>query len=152
MYMNTTKKHHPNHKSYQMLKLVLLSLSFITIETLISFILLSFHSFDLYQNFSAAILWNFWRLLFHGVPYFIAFYLFTRFINMNHKKIVIAIQIFNLLIYLFFLFASTAIWGNNVPLAPGGLLFWVTCINTFLSPLIASKLGIFKVLNKYIKY
>lgn len=152
MYMNTTKKHHPNHKSYQMLKLVVISLCFILVETLISFILLSFYSFDLYQNFSAAILWNFWRLLFHGLPYFIALYLFTKHINMNHKKIVIAIQIFNLLIYLLFSFASTSIWGNNVPLAPEGLLFWSTCISTFFSPLIAFKLGIFRVLNKYIKY
>lgn len=150
--MKTTDKYQPNHLSYFLLKLVLLFFSFILIETLCSFILLSIHSFDLYQNFSATILWNFWRLLFHGLPYFIALYLFTKHINMNHKKIVFAIQIFNLLTYFLFSFVTISIWGNNVPLAPEGVLFWVTCITTFLSPLIASKLGIFKVLNKYIKY
>lgn len=91
-------------------------------------------------------LMNFWRLLFFGLPFLILYFLlFKYFGNIKLYKPLI-FSLFNLLVYVSLSVLSRVIWGKNVPLPPEGIMFWVTCIAIFLSPLTLGQVPYFKKL------
>ena len=89
-------------------------------------------------------LWNLWRVLFYGLPFIILYFLlFKYFVNIKlHKPLLFAF--INLSVYVILSVLSRVIWGKNVPLPPEGIMFWITCISIFLSPLLLGQIPYFK--------
>lgn len=132
----------------------LLYISLIIVEILIVFmslvlVVLFQHGFDLFFIKGAwrdTGLWNFWRVLFYGLPFVILYFiLFKYFDNIKLYKPLL-LSLFNLSVYFTLSVLSRVIWGKNVPLPPAGIMFWITCIAIFLSPLILGQILYFKKL------
>lgn len=91
-------------------------------------------------------LMSFWRLLFFGLPFlFLYFLLFEYFVNLKLFKPLL-FSLFNLCNYILLSFLLRVIWDNNVTLHPEGIMFWITCISIFLSPIVLGNLHYFRVL------
>jgi hypothetical protein len=91
-------------------------------------------------------LWNFWRVLFYGLPFVILYFLMFKYIgNINLYKPLL-FSLFNLFVYVGLSVFTRVVWGKNVPLSPEGIMFWVTCIAILLSPLILGKIPYFQKL------
>jgi hypothetical protein len=89
-------------------------------------------------------LWNFWRVLFYGLPFIILYFLLFKYVvNIKLYKPLL-LSIFNLIVYVVLSVLSRVIWGKNVPLPPEGIMFWITCVAIFLSPLILGKVAYFR--------
>ena len=89
-------------------------------------------------------LWNFWRVLFYGLPFIILYFLLFKYVvNIKLYKPLL-FSIFNLIVYVVLSVLSRVIWGKNVPLPPEGIMFWITCVAIFLSPLILGKVAYFR--------
>lgn len=121
----------------------------ILMETVIS--ILFFLLYNLFQGYNyfynsinVPIGWNFWRLLFYGLPFLILYFSLFRYFGKKKLYKPLLFSIFNLLVYVGLSVLSIVIWGKNVPLPPEGILFWVTCVAIFLSPLILGQLLYFK--------
>lgn len=132
----------------------LLYISLFIVEILIVFmslvlVVLFQHGFDLFFIKGAwrdTGLWNFWRVLFYGLPFVILYFiLFKYFDNIKLYKPLL-LSLFNLSVYFTLSVLSRVIWGKNVPLPPAGIMFWITCIAIFLSPLILGQILYFKKL------
>ena len=132
----------------------LLYISLFIVEILIVFmslvlVVLFQHGFDLFFIKGAwrdTGLWNFWRVLFYGLPFVILYFiLFKCFDNIKLYKPLL-LSLFNLSVYFTLSVLSRVIWGKNVPLPPAGIMFWITCIAIFLSPLILGQILYFKKL------
>lgn len=91
-------------------------------------------------------LWNFWRILFYGLPFLVLYFIFFKYVRNIKLHKPLLFSFFNLFLYATLSAVSRAIWGKNVPLPPEGLMFWVTCISIFLSPLIIGQIPYFKKL------
>jgi hypothetical protein len=89
-------------------------------------------------------LWNFWRILFYGLPFVVLYFLLFKYVENLKLYKPLLFSLFNLLIYVLLSVVSRIIWGNNVPLPPEGMMFWITCISIFLSPIILGQLTYFK--------
>lgn len=89
-------------------------------------------------------LWNFWRVLFYGLPFIILYFLLFKYLGNIKLYKPLLFSIFNLLVYVSLSILSRVIIGKNVPLPPEGLMFWATCIAIFLSPIILGQLPYFK--------
>jgi hypothetical protein len=90
--------------------------------------------------------WNLWRVLFFGLPFIIFYlFLFKYFRNIKLNKPLL-ISLFNISVYVSLSVLSRVIWGENIPLPPNGIMFWITCIAIFSSPLILAKVPYFKKL------
>ena len=121
------------------------------LETVIS--ILFFLVYNLFQGYSyfynsinVPIGWSFWRVLFYGLPFLLLYFLlFRHFENIKLYK-PLTFSLFNVLIYVLLSVLSRLIWGKNVPLPPEGIMFWVTCIAIFISPLILGQIPYFKKL------
>lgn len=81
-------------------------------------------------------LWNFWRLLFYGLPYLILNFLLIKHVKKIKFHQPLLFAFFNLFIFVALSILSRIIWGKNIPLPPQGTMFWITCLAIFLSPLI----------------
>lgn len=89
-------------------------------------------------------IWNFWRVLFYGLPFIILYFLLFKYVvNIKLYKPLL-LSIFNLIVYVVLSVLSRVIWGKNVPLPPEGIMFWITCVAIFLSPLILGKVAYFR--------
>lgn len=119
------------------LKFSIVYIVFFVIEVFISYIfLLVEESFNISSTIDAVSLWNFWRLLFYGVPFLILyFFLFKYFKNLKIYKPLL-FSIFNLLVYILLTFLSRIIFGKNIPLSPEGIMFWITCLSILLAPIV----------------
>lgn len=91
-------------------------------------------------------LWNFWRVLFYGIPFIILYFLLFKYAENIKIYKPLLFALFNLLIYVSLSVLSRIILGKNVPLPPEGIMFWITCIAILLSPLILGKIPCFKKL------
>ena len=121
-------------------------------ETICSFLIVLlyyiFDSLDFKGSFDAAILWNFWRLLFYGLPFIILYFLVFKYVRNIKLHRPLLFSLFNLLVYVLISVLSRVIWGKNVPLTLHGTMFWITCISIFLSPLVLGQIPYFKKLMK----
>ncbi|AZA61779.1 hypothetical protein EG340_12325 [Chryseobacterium indoltheticum] len=106
-------------------------------------------SFNISSTIDAVSLWNFWRLLFYGVPFLILyFFLFKYFKNLKIYKPLL-FSIFNLLVYILLTFLSRIIFGKNIPLSPEGIMFWITCLSILLAPIVLGFIPYFRgLMNK----
>jgi len=132
------------------LKFSIVYIVFFVIEVFISYIfLLVEESFNISSTIDAVSLWNFWRLLFYGVPFLILyFFLFKYFKNLKIYKPLL-FSIFNLLVYILLTFLSRIIFGKNIPLFPEGIMFWITCLSILLAPIVLGFIPYFRgLMNK----
>ncbi|WP_123886435.1 hypothetical protein [Chryseobacterium indoltheticum] len=132
------------------LKFSIVYIVFFVIEVFMSYIfLLVEESFNISSTIDAVSLWNFWRLLFYGVPFLILyFFLFKYFKNLKIYKPLL-FSIFNLLVYILLTFLSRIIFGKNIPLSPEGIMFWITCLSILLAPIVLGFIPYFRgLMNK----
>lgn len=132
------------------LKFSIVYIVFFVIEVFISYIfLLVEESFNISSTIDAVSLWNFWILLFYGVPFLILyFFLFKYFKNLKIYKPLL-FSIFNLLVYILLTFLSRIIFGKNIPLSPEGIMFWITCLSILLAPIVLGFIPYFRgLMNK----
>lgn len=90
--------------------------------------------------------WNFWRVLFYGLPFLVLYFLLFKYMGNIKLYKPLLFSIFNLLVYISLSILSRVIIGKNVPLPPEGIMFWITCISIILSPLILGQISYFKKL------
>lgn len=126
------------------IRLIILYFTLFIIEIIIGFLLLLFDSSNYRENFDGVILWNFWRLIFYGLPFLLLFFLFYKYLISKKISPPLLFSISNLLIYVILSYLSIFIWGENVPLPPNGIMFWTTCISIFVSPVILYQIPFFK--------
>ena len=88
--------------------------------------------------------WNFWRILFYGLPFILLYFLLFKYIGNIKLYKPLLFSLFNLFVYVALSVLSRVIWGKNVPLPPEGIMFWITCISIFLSPLNLGQIPYFK--------
>jgi len=91
-------------------------------------------------------LWNFWRVLFYGLPFIVLYFLLFKYFGNIKLYKPLLFSLFNLLIYVSLSVLSRVIWGKNVPLPPEGIMFWITCIAVFSAPNILGQIPYFKKL------
>ena len=91
-------------------------------------------------------LWNFWRILFYGLPFIILYFLLFKYVENIKLYQPLLFSLFNLFVYVGLSILKRFIWGKNVPLPPEGIMFWITCISIILSPLILGQVPYFKKL------
>ena len=129
---------------------LILYISLFAIEAVISFLVVllyySFESFDVKGSIDSAILWNFWRVLFYGIPFMILYFLLFKYIGNIKLYKPLLFSLFNLFVYVALSVLSRVIWGKNVPLPPEGTMFWVTSVAIFFSPLILGQIPYFRKL------
>jgi len=129
---------------------LILYISLFTIEAVISFLVVllyySFESFDVKGSIDSAILWNFWRVLFYGIPFMILYFLLFKHIGNIKLYKPLLFSLFNLFVYVALSVLSRVLWGKNVPLPPEVTMFWVTSVAIFLSPLILGQIAYFRKL------
>ncbi len=89
-------------------------------------------------------LMSFWRILFYGIPFIILYFLLFKYVENIKVYKPLLFSLFNSLVYISLSILSRVIWGKNVPLPPEGVMFWITCISIFLSPLILGQISYFK--------
>ncbi len=134
----------------KIINFIILYVSLFIIETIGCFFVVLFNnifdSLDFEGSFDSVILWNFWRVLFYGLPFIILYFLLFKYVETIKLYKPVLFSLFNLLIYVGLSVLSTVIWGKNVPLPPEGIMFWVTCLAIFLSPLILGQIHYFKKL------
>ncbi|KXX68549.1 hypothetical protein AVL50_22570 [Flammeovirga sp. SJP92] len=142
----------------KVINFTVLSFSLFIIEVIITFFVMlsidlsryGYDQFYLYKALNSTGMWNFWRVLFFGVPYILLFFLFFKFLNRFTLSRPILLSFINLFIYIFLSISSRIIWGKNIPLPPEGVMFWVTCVSIVLAPFIIRKITFCKNLMKYL--
>ncbi len=134
----------------KMINFVVLYVSLFIIETIGCFLVVLFYfifeSLDFKGSFDSATLWNFWRVLFYGIPFIILYFLLFKYVGNIKLYKPLLFSLFNLVVYVGLSVLSRVIWGKNVPLPPEGIMFWITCVSIILSPLILGKIPYFKKL------
>ncbi len=132
----------------KIIKFIILCVSIFIIETINSFLIVLFYfivdSLDFKGSFDSATLWNFWRILFYGLPFIIVYLLLFKYIRNIKLHKPLLFSIFNLLIYVVLSIFSRIIWGKNAPLSMDVMMFYVTCIAIFISPVILGQIPYFK--------
>ena len=88
--------------------------------------------------------WNFWRVLFYGLPFILLYFLLFKYIGNIKLYKPLLFSLFNLFVYVALSVLSRVIQGKNVPLPPEGIMFWITCISIFLSLLNLGQIPYFK--------
>jgi hypothetical protein len=134
----------------KMINFVVLYVSLFIIETIGCFLVVLFYfifeSLDFKGSFDSATLWNFWRVLFYGIPFIILYFLLFKYVGNIKLYKPLLFSLFNLVVYVGLSVLSRVIWGKNVPLPPEGIMFWITCVSIILSPLILGQIPYFKKL------
>lgn len=123
----------------------------ILLETVISILFFLVYNLSqgysyIYNSINVPIGWNFWRVLFYGIPFTILYFLLFRYFGNIKLYKPLLFSIFNLSVYVLLSVLSTVIWGKNVPLPPEGILFWVACVSIIISPIIWGQVPYFKKL------
>lgn len=121
---------------------ILISLLLLILVDTINF---GFDNFYIKKAYYSTGVWNFWRVLFYGIPFIILFYFFSKYIfklNFGYKPIVFSV--FNVLIYILLSVFSKIIW-KNTPLPPEDLMFKITCVAIFVVPIF---LGLIPFVNR----
>lgn len=90
--------------------------------------------------------WNFWRLLFYGIPFIILYFILFKYVGNIKLYKPFLFSLFNLFVYAALSVLSRVIIGKNVPLPPEGIMFWITCISIILSPILLGQIPYFKKL------
>ena len=90
--------------------------------------------------------WNFWRVLFYGVPSIVFYFFLFKYVGNIKLYKPFLFSLFNLFVYVTLSVLSRVIWGETVPLPPEGIIFWITCISIVLSPIILGQIPYFKKL------
>ena len=134
----------------KILRFIILYSSLFIFETIGCFLMVLFYfifdSLDFKGSFDAAALWGFWRIFFFGLPFIILYFLLFRYFENIKLYKPLSFSLFNLFIYVVLSVLSRVIWGKNIPLPPEGIMFWVSCVAIFLSPLILGQVNYFKKL------
>ncbi len=99
--------------------------------------------YNIRRAWLGSVLWNFWRVLFFGLPFLILYFLLFKYVGSIKLYKPLLFSSFNLLVYVGLSISMTLVWGKNVPLPPEGM-FWVTCVAIFLSPLILGQILYYK--------
>lgn len=131
----------------KIISFIVLYISLFIIETISSFLMIFLYSIPdshIKGSFDVATLWNFWRVLFYGLPFIILYFLLFKYVGNIKLYKPLLFSIFNLIVYVVLSVLSRVIWGKNVPLPPEGIMFWITCVAIFLSPLILGKVAYFR--------
>ena len=136
------------------LKFSIVYIVFFMTEVLISCILLLVEeSFNISSTINAVSLWNFWRVLFYGVPFLILYFLLFKYFENIKIYTPLLFSIFNLLVYILLTFLSRIIWGKNIPLPPEGIMFWITCVSILLAPIVLGFIPYFRgLMNKMVMF
>jgi hypothetical protein len=130
----------------------ILFISLFVIEILIGFILLvlfdnSGHDIDLFvikRAWRGSGLWNYWRILFYGLPFIALKIVLFDLVRVIVPHEAFSLSVFNLFSYFLFSYLSILFFGENVPLPPEGIMFWITCLSIFISPLLLYFVPFFK--------
>lgn len=136
------------HWISRIMNFAILSIILIITEVGCSFCLLLIDSTNYKGNFDAVMLWNFWRVIFFGWFYIILYFLLFRNIKSFGFNRPVILSIYNLIIYIVLSYLAERIWGRNVPLSTQALMFWVTSISVFISPIILGQIAYTKRLMK----
>lgn len=132
----------------KIINFIILYTSLFIVETIGSFLMILFYfvsdSLDFKGSFDSAFLWNFWRMLFYGLPFLILYFLLFRFVGNIKIYRPLLFSFFNLFIYVGLSVLTRIIWGKNAPLSIVVMMFWVSCIAIFISPLILGQIPYFK--------
>lgn len=132
----------------KVISFLILYVSLLIIETVSCFLIVLFYfifeSIDFKGSFDAAILWNLWRIIFYGIPFILLYFLLFKYFERIKLYKPLLFSLFNLLIYVLLSILSRVIVGKNVPLPPEGMMFWITCIAIFLSPIILGRIPYFR--------
>ena len=138
----------------KVISFLILYVSLFIIETIGCFLIVLFYfifdSLDFKGSFDSATLWNFWRVLFYGLPFIILYFLLFKYVGNIKLYKPLLFSLFNLSVYVALSVLSRVIWGKNVPLPPEGIMFWVGIISIFLAPLILGQIPYFKRLMESI--
>jgi hypothetical protein len=128
-----------------------LNITLLIVEMLISFICLIVIDFTKYnvdrffinKAWIGTGLWNFWRLLFFGLPFILLYLLLFKFLGSIKLYKPLLFSLFNLSVYVGLSVLTRVVWDKNVPLPPEGIMFWITCTAIFLSPIILGQIPYF---------
>lgn len=138
----------------KVISFLILYVSLFIIETIGCFLIVLFYfifdSLDFKGSFDSATLWNFWRVLFYGLPFIILYFILFKYCRNIKLYKPLLFSLFNLSVYVVLSVLSIVIWGKNVPLPPEGIMFWVGIISIFLAPLILGQIPYFKRLMESI--
>lgn len=135
--------------SDNMTRFIILYISLFTIETIGCFLMIFLYSIPephFKGCFDVTTLWNFWRVLFYGMPFIILYFIFFKYIANIQLYKPLLFSLFNLFVYVCLSVLTRVVWGKNIPLPPEGIMFWITCLAIFLSPLILGQVSYFKKL------
>lgn len=134
----------------KVISFIILYISLFIIETIGCFFMVLFYfifdSLDFKGSLDSAILWNFWRVLFYGLPFIIFYFLLFKYVGNIKLYKPLIFSLFNMSVYVALSVLSRVIWGKNVPLPPEGIMFWVTCVTILISPFILGEVPYFKKL------
>lgn len=142
----------------KIIKFLILYINLFIVEILFVFIVLMLIDFIQYgidvfyirKAFFGTGLGSFWRVLFYGLPFIILYFLLFKYFGNIKLYKPLLFSLFNLLVYVLLSVLSRVIWGKNVPLPPEGIMFWITCISIFLSPIILGQISYFRRLMESI--
>jgi hypothetical protein len=134
----------------KVLSFSILYINLFIIETICCFIIFLFYfitkKFSIKDSFEVAIFWNLMRYLFFGIPFLIFYLLLFKYIKIINLYKPLLYSLFNVLIYIFLSILSRILIGEDVPLPRSGLIYLLTCVAIFLSPLILWQVPYFRKL------
>ena len=134
----------------KVISFLILYVSLFIIETIGCFLIVLFYfifdSLDFKGSFDSATLWNFWRVLFYGIPFILLYFLLFKYVGNIKLYKPLLFSLFNLFVYVGLSILTRVVWGKNFPLSMDVMIFYVTCLTIFLSPLILGQIPYFKKL------
>jgi hypothetical protein len=139
----------------KIINFITLYVSLFIIETIGCFLIVLFYftsdSLDFKGSFDSVILWNFWRVLFYGLPFRALYFLLFKYVGNRKLYKPLIFSFFNLFVYVTLSVLTRIIWGKNIPLSLQVAMFWITCIAIFISPIVLGKIPYFKKLMKRVR-
>ena len=88
--------------------------------------------------------WNYLRTLFYAAPSVILYLMFFRYLLKIKLYGSLLFSIFNLATFVSLSILSRLIWGKNIPIDPEEMVFLITCLVIFVSPIILEQTRYFK--------
>lgn len=134
----------------KIISFIKLYVSLFIIEIIGCFLMVLFYftsdSLDFKGSFDSVTLWNFWRLLFYGLPLIVLYILLFKYVGNSKLYKPLIFSFFNLFVYVALSVLTRIIWGKNIPLSLEVAMFWITCISIFLSPIVLGQIPYFRKL------
>jgi len=138
----------------KIISFIKLYVSLFIIEIIGCFLMVLFYftsdSLDFKGSFDSVTLWNFWRLLFYGLPLILLYILLFKYVGNSKLYKPLIFSFFNLFVYVALSVLTRIIWGKNIPLSLEAAMFWITCISIFLSPIVLGQIPYFRKLMENI--